>query len=336
MQTAGFRYGTSASSLNSTISGSFSGGSISASLTGLNQGTTYYCQAYATVCGTGDKSSSTATFYGDVKSFTTETASPVKPAIDKDWLELPAGVDDNSGRYVVNTTYGGERNYTVCYDTQMMTPLWTAYPLNSGHMGSLSRPGSWSYNPDIPQQYQANLTSHSYSNSAYARGHMCPNGSRNGNSTMQKQTFYVTNQVPQIQDKFNGGIWASLEGAVQGAAAKEEIYVVTGVAFNKQGENRVINYVSPADDSSQRCPVPNYFYKVVLKVKYSGSAVTSACAVGFWFEHNAYTDSSYANYSVPVDQIEQWTGFDFFVNLPDSVEESAESSSTTWSAFYAF
>jgi hypothetical protein len=37
---------------------------------------------------------------------------------------------------------------------------------------------------------------------------------------------------------------------------------------------------NPAKDTKQ-CPVPNYFYKVVMKVKRSGSNVTSASTVGF-------------------------------------------------------
>lgn len=121
----------------------------------------------------------------------------VQPAVDKDWLELASAKEGS--QYVVSTTYAGERNYTVFYDTQMTTPLWTAYPLDSSHMGSLSRPSGWSYNPNIDEKCQVRVTDGSYSNSTYSRGHMCPNGSRNGNSTMQAQTFYVTNQVPQIQ-----------------------------------------------------------------------------------------------------------------------------------------
>ena len=50
-------------------------------------------------------------------------------------------------------------------------------------------------------------------------------------------------------------------------------------------------------------------------------------------EHKAYTGDSYVNYTVSVDQIEQWTGFDLFVNLPDQIESSAESGTLSWSAF---
>lgn len=151
---------------------------------------------------------------------------------------------------------------------------------------------------------------------------------------MQKQTFHVTNSVPQRQDKFNGTIWAKLESAVQGEASSEEIYVVTGVALNKVGENKTIHYVSPKN-SSQDCAIPNYFYKLVLKVKYTGGTVTSASTIGFWFVHQDYSDSDYTKYAVSVDQVEQWTGFDFFVNVPDPVENAAESN-TSWTAFRQF
>ena len=306
-------------------------GTFTAKLTGLTPGQTYVFQSYATVAGTGTFASQTRTAGARSYDYFKMPGCGQDPAVDKDWLELPSG--HQGSQYVVNTYYSGARNYTHPYDTSMMTSLWTAYPHNSSHMGSLSRPSSWYYSPSIPQSYQADLTSGTYSGSTYRRGHMCPNGSRNGNATMQKQTFYVTNQVPQIQNNFNSGIWSNLENAVQSLAKREEIYVVTGVAFHKVGESRTVNYVSPADNSSQKCPIPNYFYKLVLRVKYSGSTVSDARAIGFWMEHKTYSGDSYLNYSTTVDQIEKWTGFDFFVNLPDQIESSAESRNQSWSEF---
>ena len=63
------------------------GNSFTAGLTGLTAGTTYYYQAYATVQGTGDKSSSVLTFTGDVNQFTTEAEAV------GGLLELPARRD---------------------------------------------------------------------------------------------------------------------------------------------------------------------------------------------------------------------------------------------------
>ena len=321
----GFRYGTSSSSLTKTVKCyNYSGTeySFSAEVEGLSAGTTYYVQSYVVVDG--------QTFTGSVTSF--KTASAQEPAVSgKSWLELPGEVSGSD--YVVNTYYdGSNRNYTHLYDKSTYTSLWTAYHLNSSHMGFLTRPDEWTYSPSISSSHQVNLCSHSY-NDGYSRGHLIPNASRNGISAMQLQTFYVTNAVPQIQDNFNGGIWQNLEAALQSIAEDEEIYIVTGVAFNKVGETKSVTYTTAKDDTKS-VPVPNYFYKVALKVKMSGTSVTSASAVGFWFEHKTYSDS-YTNYAVSVDEIEACTGFDFFVNLPDTVEAPAESNAS-WSTFQSF
>lgn len=254
--------------------------------------------------------------------------------LDKDWLEL-ASIKEDGTRYVVNTSYAdGKRNYTVFYDTEMMTPLWTAYPLNSSHMGNTERPKDWSYNPDIDEKSQIKVCDGSYTAySGYSRGHMCPNASRNGNKTMQLQTFYVTNQVPQVQDSFNSGVWSALEGEVQKLAKNEEIFVTTGVSFHKGNETPQIQYISPAKHPEQQVPIPPYFYKLVLKVKYVAASVTDASCTAFWFENRAYTQDQFHNYSCSVDQVEEWTGFDFFVNLPDEIENAAEAKNISWSQF---
>ena len=247
-------------------------------------------------------------------------------------LDLPATPSESAypNAVMVNMVVGSERNYTAFYDTQLYASLWVAYTLSADHMGDIKRPGSWSYNPYISTSDQVNLCSHSY-NDDYSRGHLIPNASRNSNREMQLQTFYVTNSVPQIQNGFNGGVWQRLESALQGVAEQETIYIVTGVAFNKGSEKRALSYTTAKDDSKQ-VPVPNYFYKVVLKVKTDESgAVVDACSVGFWFEHRAYSDS-FDRYAVSVDQIEQWTGFDYFHALPDSLESTAEQNNS-WKTF---
>lgn len=196
-------------------------------------------------------------------------------------------------------------------------------------MGSLSRPNDWSFNPLLEEKYQVNLCDYSY-NDSYSRGHLIPNASRNGIKEMQLQTFYVTNSVPQIQDSFNNGIWSSLEGALQDKAKSKKLYIVTGVAFEKEGVTETITYTTAQNDTKQ-VPVPNYFYKVVLSATTDSSGtVTSAQTIGFWFEHKEYSGVSYTNYAVSVDQIEEWTGFDFFCNLPDAIEVVAEQNNS-WS-----
>lgn len=349
----GFYWGISSNSLSNKVvadAASSTSGTFTAKLTGLTEGQTYVYQAYAIVSGTGSHSSETQTFYASgTKYFKAGEASSSSSAFCG-WLELPGGevgtrqsasegfkyVSEDS-RYITDVLMAsGKRNYTHFYDTKMYTSLWTAYPVYSAAMGREERPDDWHSNPNIGTKYQINVWDGSYNAGGdYSRGHMIPNGSRNGIKAMQLQTFYATNSVPQVQAKFNDGIWMQLEQALQGMASKiDTVYIVTGVVFQKVGGIETIKYIKPAHDSKQ-CPVPNYFYKVALKVRRSGSAITEASAVGFWFENRVYDDKNYSNYAVSVDQIEEWTGLDFFVNLPESLQQAAEKNSS-WSTFANF
>lgn len=299
-----------------------------AELGGLAPSTTYGLYAVATAAdGTQHRSPS--------GSFTTAAAPATSHA---GWLELPA--KGGAGTASEITLTAGERNYTMYYDPSTYSALWVAYPLAHGHVGS-GRSGDWSACPSVPTNQQINVWSGSYGvnvgSTIYARGHQIPNGDRNANPAMQKQTFYATNSTPQIQDTFNGSIWNKLEGAVRGAIpSSDSLYVVTGPVYRTAGGSETVKTIQPQHDS-KRCPVPNYYYKAVLKVKRAANGtVTSASAIGFWFEHKAYgSNDSYTNYAVSVDEIERKTGFDLFANLPEAVERTAESNSS-WSAFQSF
>ena len=336
----GFYWGTSSNTMTNKVKAtapSGTSGTFTANLTGLTPGDTYVFQAYAVVPGSGIYASQTATIDAQYWDYIQLPALPTsQPAVEgkTDWWELP-GATDLGSRYEQATYYSGSaRNYTHLYDKTMYTSMWTAYRVRESLMGSLSRP-SWEFSPKIAESAQVDIRSHSYEGDL-VRGHLIPNGSRNGSSTMQQQTFYVTNSVPQVHDGFNNGIWSTLEGDVRAVAVdnNEEIYVVTGVAFNKVGENKTIKYVTSPDDTKQ-VPVPNYFYKLVLRVKTSGSTVTDAYAVGFWFENKVYSGTTYTSNIKSVNEIEELTGFDFFVNLPDSIEEKAEGY-TSWVSLKAF
>jgi endonuclease G len=276
------------------------------------------------------------------------------------WLELPAS--QTGSDYFTSTLYAGNaRNYSYMYQYSMYTCLWVAYPLYGSTMGSSEAiPGpynpnpmemasfedrgkSWAANPQIAKSKQINVWDGSYGVSVpnadpsdiYARGHQIPNADRSNNSTMQSQTYYATNSTPQIQNRFNGYIWGKLEDGVR-ESVKDTVYVVTGACFNKVGENKTISYIQPQHDTKQ-APVPNYYWKVLLKVKRSGGNITGALAIGFWYEHKQYTSQDYSNstYVKSVNQIEEWTGFDFFANLPENLQTTAESN-TNWSTFKSY
>ena len=321
-------------------------GSFSMEIGSLEPNVTYTFQAYVTEWDE-NANAYVDKWAGNTLTFTTTAQST---NVVTGWLELPAATS-GSDYYSGNFKVSGSRNYSYLYQYSTYTNLWTAYPLYSGSMGS-GYSSSWQKNPSIAESKQVNCWSASYNviygqtdyvdnastaSEYYARGHNIPNADRSGNSTMQAQTFYATNSTPQIQNKFNSTIWSKLEGDVRSIAqATDTVYVVTGAAFRKVGGSENITYIHPKGDSGKSVPVPNYYWKVLLKVTWSGSGnnktVTAAKAIGVWIPHQQYSNSDYSTYVCSVNQIETWTGFDFFANLPDDLETAAENN-TSWSSF---
>ena len=266
---------------------------------------------------------------------------------------MPAApVGEGGSSFLEDALYDGTtRNYSFHYDYGKFAALWVAYPLQPSHIsGSTTYEcDKWASYPDIAQTSQVNIWSGSYNvnlgqtttngydstQEYYARGHQIPNADRNRVSqTMVDQTYYAINSTPQIQNKFNGGIWMNLENAIRAEVSDygDVIYIATGPVYQTAGGSETITYIHPKHDSAKAVPLPNYYYKVLLKVGSNGKA----SAVGFWFEHKEYSSSSsYASYAVSVDEVEQKTGLNFFVNLEGSLEESAEQNNS-WTTFCNF
>ena len=143
---------------------------------------------------------------------------------------------------------------------------------------------------------------------------------------MSQQTFYFTNQTPQIQNKFNGTVWQQLENGIRGILTESDtVYVATGPVYKTVGGNESITYLPGASGARPASlAVANYYWKALLKVKWGTKngqqVVTNASAIGFWFEHKEYnkgdSDYAYATHACKVSEIEAKTGLDLFANLP--------------------
>ena len=275
-----------------------------------------------------------------------QTETPAAPCLDGvSWLELPGEWRSEAEHCL--THYAEmegrlQRNYTVLYDEDTFTSYWVAYPLCHSHT-TTGREEIWGYDPKLPEDvqtsvksgYGASVPTVNYPKNFYARGHQIPNADRNAVPQMQAQTYYSTNMTPQIQNGFNGGVWAKLEEALREVIPQDDtLYIVTGASFRKVNENLAALSITNKNDG-RVLPVPNYYWKVALKVRRGEKSISEACSIGFWLPHKDLKGYDYTEFAVSVDQIEQWTGFDFFVNLTDDKEKPAETNGS-WQAFTVF
>lgn len=241
------------------------------------------------------------------------------------WMELPA-IPNGMDAFTHSMTVGSvsTRNYSFLWDYDNLVAPWVAYPLCKWNIGNnIKRTNAWGLDPLLPEGKQPVLYRgfSEGNNGWYARGHQIPSADRLTSYESNSMTFYGTNMTPQIQDGFNGDIWATLEGKVRSwANSSDTLYVVTGCVIDYP-EGQTVKYA--LDNYGKKVSVPTAYYKVVLRymknstVGYSGY---SACAV--WLDHKVYSTKNIdSKYSMSVKDLEKKVGMDFFVNLPAVVGE---------------
>ena len=241
------------------------------------------------------------------------------------WMELPA-IPEGMDAFTHSMTVGSvsTRNYSFLWDYDNLVAPWVAYPLCKWNIGNnIKRTNAWGLDPLLPEGKQPVLFRgfSEGNNGWYARGHQIPSADRLTSYESNAMTFYGTNMTPQIQDGFNGDIWATLEGKVRSwANSSDTLYVVTGCIIDYK-DGQTVKYA--LDNYGKKVTVPTAYYKVVLRYMKSstiGYSGYSACAV--WLDHKVYSSSSInSSYSMSVDDLEKKTGIDFFVNLPAKVGE---------------
>ena len=197
-----------------------------------------------------------------------------KPQSANAWAEIPAYKENPSYQYVTHLTeLNGTtvRNYSICYDKSHKTALWVAYPLHKCYLGSIDRTNEWVYDPEIGNEYQIYVKKAYKEYPTYDRGHQIPSADRTFTRDMNAQTFYFTNQTPQIGQKLNQGIWQKLEEVIRkNYTCSDTLYVVTGAYFANSN-------TKATDNNGVKVDVPTHYFKVLLRTK---SGMT-----GKWVNH---------------------------------------------------
>jgi endonuclease G len=199
--------------------------------------------------------------------------------------------------------------YILSYNEKYEQASYVAYKLTQNELyGPFDRKDNFKEDPAVTTK---SATLADYRKSGYDRGHLCPAADQKESELAMSESFYMSNMSPQDPD-LNRRIWADLEGCVRTFADNNQlIYVATGPVLT-DGPYKTIGESEVA--------VPNYYYKVVLDYK-----MPEVKAIGFVLP-NKKGEKNLEEYAISVDEVEKLTNIDFFVNLPDEIEEQLESS----------
>lgn len=196
--------------------------------------------------------------------------------------------------------------YTLSYNEKYEQANWVYYILTDSMVvaGGQERTNKFKADPMVPT---GSARSSDYTKSGYDRGHLCPAADMDFNRVAMEESFLMSNISPQAPD-FNRGIWKDLETEVrEWAKQKHKLYVVTGPVFSELkgtiGQDNVT--------------VPGYFFKVIYDESKQPEMIAFVLP-------NQKSDRPLYDFVVKVDDLEKLTGFDFFSQLPDDVENRIE------------
>ena len=232
-------------------------------------------------------------------------------------------------------------NYIIEWDCMKRAQRWTCWEWNATSNkkgwerknwdGATWMGITWNGDPfqaddDIPAEYRTELTD--YRGSGYDRGHICASEDRICSKNVNGQTFYLSNMHPQV-NAFNSGVWAKMESrvrqwrdAVTGQGGT--MYVCKGGTLQDVNVNGK-TMAGTISNTNLRMPVPKYFFMAIVKRTQSGLY----SGMAFWAEHKGDNSTDLAPYMISINELEARTGYDFFCNLPDNIEESMEGMLTT-------
>ncbi len=188
--------------------------------------------------------------------------------------------------------------YAVGYSYYYKNPVYSATRLDATTLATIvKRKDAFREDREVPQQYRATLDDYKSANAHYDRGHMTPAGDLAWSAQTMRDSFFLSNMVPQ-NPSLNRGAWRQLEITVrEWAQVKGNVYVYTGPV-----------YIAPISAIGNNVAVPSYIFKIVYE------PITNT-AIAFLVPNNDIPVIDLPKYITTVKIIEQATGVDFFPHL---------------------
>jgi len=207
--------------------------------------------------------------------------------------------------------------YVLSYNDERGGPNWVSWRLLASDIGDVERQDNFHPEASLPAGFHR-VTPNDYTGSGYDRGHVCNSKDRTATPADNSETFSMANMLPQTPD-LNRQVWESLESYSRSLARKgNQLYIVAG-GYGSAG----------TIGRSNKVTVPTNCWKIILVLP-SGKDISQAdknarvIAVDMPNTSGIGADT-WEKYTTTVGDIEQKTGYRFFTQLPQSVQDALKS-----------
>jgi endonuclease G len=218
------------------------------------------------------------------------------------------------------------KQYALSYNRSRGGSNWVAWHLNKDWKGDAERTKDFHPDTSLPSGWYQVATK-DYSNSGFDRGHMCPSDDRDKNAEDNLATFMTTNIIPQAP-KNNQETWRLLEEYCRRLVTDQnkELYIICG-SYGKGGINK--DNEKKNEIAGGKITVPARVWKIVVILDNANgdlqriNANTRIIAIDTPNVQNV-SDKPLGTYRVSVRDIEKATGYNFFSNLPQALQDQLE------------
>lgn len=228
------------------------------------------------------------------------------------WMGLPSATQVQPAYW---THVLRNEGFMVGYSELRGNPLWVSYRLTTltGKSSRHKRPGRF----ETDWRSLARIGHDDYSRSGYTRGHLAPSHTmaQHYGREGQLDTFLMTNIAPQ-RAELNNKVWQRIEKweADDAVPRYGTLWVITGPLFDNNIERLA---------TSLQVEIPDAFYRIVAVPADANNDTPLLYA--FIVPQNVNGSEGIEAFMTSVDRVEELSGFDFFSELPDELEQQLES-----------
>jgi len=229
-----------------------------------------------------------------------------------------------------NRTLLVREGHTLAHNNVDLIADWVSFHLTREYVeGTETRPGTSWFKPDpaLPAGRRAEREDYQGWQNIYDRGHQAASADQKGRGNrVIRESFLLSNMTPQAS-RLNQQSWRLFEAQIQDVAEEDgEVWVVTGPLFLDDDGDGIVEYSVIGPD---QVAVPTHYYKIVLRELQDGTWDAMAVIVA-----NEEQPTDYDDFLVSIDEVEALSGWDFFPEMEDQVEDPLEAAIAvqTWTA----